>query len=94
MIKHTNLVSPSPLLNSPRYYHNNEAIPTLPSTAPSDQRNIIQFNGKKAKLSLCMTKNHAMKTYEGVEVEVRAFLTLTLHEGERSASRPGRFAPW
>jgi len=32
-----------------------------------------------------------MNTYGGVEVQLQAFLTLTLHVGEWSASRPGRF---
>jgi hypothetical protein len=44
-----------------------------------------------AKLSLCLTKHHAMKTYWGVEVKLHA-LTLPL-DGEWSASRPSRFTP-
>jgi hypothetical protein len=44
------------------------------------------------KLSLCLTKYHAMKTYWGLEVEVHA-LTSALGGGEWSASRPGRFTP-
>jgi hypothetical protein len=34
-----------------------------------------------------------MKTYEGAEVKLRAFLTLTLDGGEWSASGLGRFTP-
>jgi hypothetical protein len=36
---------------------------------------------------------HAMKTYGGVTVEIRVFLTSTLVGGEWSASRPCRFIP-
>jgi hypothetical protein len=39
----------------------------------------------KVKLSLCLTKHHAIKT---VEVYLRTLLTLALEEGERSASCP------
>jgi len=44
------------------------------------------------KLSMCLIKHHAMKTYWGVEVKFQAFLTSSLVEGEWSASRTGRFA--
>jgi hypothetical protein len=47
----------------------------------------------KVKLSLSLTKYHAMNTYWGVEVYLRAFLTSALDGGEWSASRPGRFTP-
>jgi hypothetical protein len=47
----------------------------------------------KVKLSLCLTKNHTMKTYWGVEVELHAFLTSALDGDEWSTSRPGRFTP-
>jgi hypothetical protein len=48
----------------------------------------------KVKVSLCLTKHHAMKTYWGVEVySSTAFLTSTLDGGEWSASRSGRFTP-
>jgi len=40
-----------------------------------------------------VTKHHAMKTYEGVEVQLHAFLTLVLDEGKWSASHPGHFTP-
>jgi hypothetical protein len=49
--------------------------------------------GKKVKLSLCLTKHHAMKTYWGMEVYLHAFLTSALDGGEWSASRPSRFTP-
>jgi len=38
-------------------------------------------------------KHHAMKTYEGVEVQLHAILTSSLDKGEWSASRPSRFIP-
>jgi hypothetical protein len=47
----------------------------------------------KAKLFLCLTKHNAMKTYAGIEVQLREFLTLVLDRVEWSASRPGRFIP-
>jgi hypothetical protein len=45
----------------------------------------------KAKLYLCLTKHHAMKTYWGMEVQRHRFLTSELGGGEWSASRTGRF---
>jgi hypothetical protein len=47
----------------------------------------------KVKLSLCLTKHHAMKTYWGMEVQLHAFLTSALDGSEWSASRPDRFTP-
>jgi hypothetical protein len=47
----------------------------------------------KVKLSLCLTKHHAMKTYGGVKVQFYAFLTSVLDGGDWSASPPGRFNP-
>jgi hypothetical protein len=47
----------------------------------------------KIKLSLCLTKHHAMKTYLGVEGQLHAFLTSALDGGEWSASRLCRFTP-
>jgi hypothetical protein len=47
----------------------------------------------KAKLSLCLTKHYAIKTYEGVDVQIQVFLIVALVGGEWSASRPGRFNP-
>jgi hypothetical protein len=45
------------------------------------------------KLSLCLTKHHAMKTFWGVEVWLHSFLTSAVDRGEWSASRLGRFTP-
>jgi hypothetical protein len=45
------------------------------------------------KLSLCLTKHHAVKTYWGVEVQRHTFLTAALEGDEWSDSRPGRFTP-
>jgi hypothetical protein len=43
------------------------------------------------KLSLCLVKHHAMKTYVGVEVELHTILVSAIHGGEWSVSRPGHF---
>jgi hypothetical protein len=42
----------------------------------------------KAKLSLCLTKHHAMKTYWVVEVKCHAFFTSALEGSKWSASPP------
>jgi hypothetical protein len=50
--------------------------------------------GKTVKLSLCLTKHHAMKAYQGSGgTDPDHSLTSALDEGERSASCPGRFIP-
>jgi hypothetical protein len=46
------------------------------------------------ELSLCLTKHYAMKTYEGVHVQIQIFLTLALVTDEWSASRPSCFTSW
>jgi hypothetical protein len=43
----------------------------------------------KVKLSLCLTKHYTMKTSEGVEVYLHAFLTSALFGSEWSVSHPG-----
>jgi hypothetical protein len=48
---------------------------------------------KKVKLSLCLTKHYAMKTYWEWRYSSTHSLTSTLDGGEWSASRPGRFTP-
>jgi hypothetical protein len=40
------------------------------------------------KLSLCLTKHYAMKTYWGIEVQHHTFLTSALEGREWSASLP------
>jgi hypothetical protein len=45
----------------------------------------------KIKMSLCLTKHHAMKTYWGVEVQLHEFLITALNWGAWSASRSDRF---
>jgi hypothetical protein len=47
----------------------------------------------QVKLSLCLAKHHAMKTYRGVEVKLHAFFTSALDGGGWSALRPGLFTP-
>jgi hypothetical protein len=44
-------------------------------------------------LFLWLSKRYAMKTYEGVEVQLHTFLTLTLDGGEWLALRPSHFNP-
>jgi len=46
----------------------------------------------KVKLSLCLTKHHAMKYWEG-RYSTTHLLTSALEGGEWSASCPGRFTP-
>jgi hypothetical protein len=45
----------------------------------------------KVKLTLWLTKRHAVKAYWGVEVQGNAFFTSALGGDEWSVSRPGRF---
>jgi hypothetical protein len=40
-----------------------------------------------------LTRYNAMKTYGGVELQLHAFLTSALDEGEWSASHPSRCIP-
>jgi hypothetical protein len=46
----------------------------------------------KLKLSLCLTKYHAIKTGE-MEVSLHEFFTSALVRAEWSGLRPGRFTP-
>jgi hypothetical protein len=56
--------------------------------------NIVTVRCKvKVKLSLCLTKHLAMKTYWGIGGIVPQFLTSALDGGEGSVSLPGRFIP-
>jgi hypothetical protein len=47
----------------------------------------------KVKLSLCLTKHYAMKTYGWVDVQIHVLLSSALVRDEWLASRPGRFIP-
>jgi hypothetical protein len=47
----------------------------------------------KVHLSLCLTTYQAMKTYDGVDVQLHEFLTSALYGGEWSALGPGHFTP-
>lgn len=42
---------------------------------------------------LCSITHHATETYGGVDASLRPFPTSASYEGERSASRSGRFTP-
>jgi len=57
-----------------------------------DQISMGMFRDK-VKLSLCLIKHHAIKTYEGAGIYFHAFLTSAPDGNERSISRPDRFAP-
>jgi hypothetical protein len=48
---------------------------------------------KKVKLSLCLTKHHAMKAYRGSAGITPRIFGLGARWGEWSASRPGHFTP-
>jgi hypothetical protein len=61
----------------------------------SSMESVSQLVGeiRKAKLSLCITKHYAMKTYGGVDIETHVFLTSALVGSGWSASRPSRLTP-
>jgi hypothetical protein len=46
----------------------------------------------KVKLSLCLTKHHAVKSYWGSGIYLHTLIS-EIDEDEWSASRPGRFNP-
>jgi hypothetical protein len=48
---------------------------------------------RKVKLSLCLTKDNAMKIHGGMEVQIHVFLTSDLLGGEPSASSSCHFTP-
>jgi len=52
---------------------------------------LLKGKGKKVKLSLCLTKYHAMRMYGGVELSSHAFFTSVLYGGKWSASCSGRW---
>jgi hypothetical protein len=47
----------------------------------------------KVELSLCLTKNHAMKMDGGVQVQLHTFLSSSPKGGKWSASHPSHFTP-
>jgi hypothetical protein len=55
-----------------------------------DKNDVRETVNVKVKLSPCLAKYHAMKTYWGMEVYLHAFLTSALDGGEWSASPPGK----
>jgi hypothetical protein len=50
------------------------------------------YENWQGEIDLYLTKYNAMKTYGGVEVQLRAFLTSVLDGSEWSASAPGKGA--
>jgi len=54
---------------------------------------ISKYNLNYSKLSLCLTKHHAMKTYWGNGGIAPRILDLGIRWGEWLAARPGRFTP-
>jgi hypothetical protein len=62
------------------------------STADELWSNFILAGKVKVKLTLCLTKHHATKTYEEVEIQLHELIS-ALDGGEWIASRPGRFTP-
>jgi hypothetical protein len=54
---------------------------------------LIMMAKVKVKLSLCLTKHHAMKMYWGWMYSATHSLTSELEGCEWSALRPGRFTP-
>jgi hypothetical protein len=63
-----------------------------PASLQTFQMALIHL-GKPSKLvlNLWLTKYHIMMTYEGVELQLHAFLISALDGGELSASCSGRF---
>jgi hypothetical protein len=53
----------------------------------------LKHSEMKANLSMVLTMYHAMKTFEGVDLQLQVFLTTALDGSEWSASRPRRFIP-
>jgi hypothetical protein len=53
----------------------------------------MTWKGFGKGVPVLLITHYAMKTYGGVDVWIHAVLKSALDGGERSASRPGRFAP-
>jgi hypothetical protein len=70
-----------------------DVLGQVPMNSLSSCRTIyrIKAEGKGEFVPVCLTKSHAMKTYEGGKVYLHEFLTSTLERSEWSASRPGPF---
>jgi hypothetical protein len=46
---------------------------------------LLRVKAKKVKLLMCLTKHHAMKTYEGVEVQLHRPMPQTEESGQLHA---------
>jgi hypothetical protein len=73
-----------------------QASKHLSKTQPTNTRvieiSLYQNSAKKwVRLSLCLTKHYAIRTYGGVDLQIRIFLTSATIGGEWSASRLSRF---
>ena len=53
----------------------------------------LELTVDKLKLSLCLIKHNAMKTYDAAEVHLHALLTMILDKDKYTAWRFGRFMP-
>jgi hypothetical protein len=70
-------------------FHRNDVVATMVLVGSRNARYYVKV---RIKSSLCLNKHHAMKTYGGVEVELRTFLISALVKvSGRSASRSSRF---
>jgi hypothetical protein len=58
-----------------------------------DASHMVEGKKVSAKLSLCLTKHHTMKTHWGVEVWPHALLTSALHRSEWSVFTPRPLYP-
>jgi hypothetical protein len=56
----------------------------------SDSKSV---SSAKVQLSHSLTKDHAMKAHDALEVDLHIFLTSSLDEGERSVPRPQLLYP-
>jgi hypothetical protein len=68
-------------------------VENRPALCRAKMGRILNFHKVKVKLSLCLTKHHAMKTIGEWRYSSTHSLTSTLEGVEWPASRPSRFTP-